>query len=72
MIYVPGTMQVRNNNTYDNAAESARNDRRKNMEWIKSSTGAGGQMRGVGSEQERYLTLEGTVLSLNHVMEHTG
>ena len=22
--------------------------------------------------QERYLTLEGTVLSLNHVMEHTG
>ena len=38
------------------------------MEWIKSSTGAGGQIRGSGSEQERYLTLEGTVLSL----EHTG
>lgn len=72
MIYVPGTMQVRNNTTYDNAAESARNDRRKNMEWIKFSTGAGGQIRGAGSEQERYLTLEGTVLSLNHVMEHTG
>ena len=33
MIYVRGTMQVRNN-TYDNVAESARNDRRKNMEWI--------------------------------------
>lgn len=47
MIYVPGTMQVRNNTTYDNAAESARNDRRKNMEWIKSNTGAGGQIRGV-------------------------
>lgn len=72
IIYVPGTMQVRNNTTYDNAAESARNDRRKNMEWIKFSTGAGGQIRGAGSEQERYLTLEGTVLSLNHVMEHTG
>ena len=46
MIYVPGNMQVRNNTTYDNAAESARNDRRKNMEWIKSSTGAGRQIRG--------------------------
>lgn len=33
-------------NGYDNAAELARNDRRKNMEWIKFSTGAGGQIRG--------------------------
>lgn len=72
MIYVPGTMQVRNNTTYDNAAEAARDDRRKNMEWIKSSTTSGGQIRAQDSEAERYLTLEGTVVSLNKVQEHTG